>query len=108
MLDIDDIADVVASAVSEATEPLRKEIAELRAREALIGERGPEGPAGKDADMDVVRGWVAEGVAAAVAEIEPPKGVEEKRDFSDQEFASRLSLMLGKSVEIGYCRDDQR
>ena len=66
MFEIDDIADVVAEAVREATAPLAKRIAELEARpavKAMQGERGEKGEPG-EVDMDAVKVLVDKAVAA--------------------------------------------
>jgi hypothetical protein len=72
MLELDDIANVVAGAVREATAPLLKRIDELEKRELLLpekgeaGEPGPEGkqgPAG-EVDMDALNTLVVAAVAA--------------------------------------------
>ena len=73
MFEIDDIADVVAEAVREATAPLAKRIAELEARpvvKAMQGERGEKGDPG-EVDMDAVKALVDEAVAA----IEMPEPI---------------------------------
>lgn len=54
MLDIDDIADVIASAVREASEPLLARIDALEKRELLLPEKGDPGEPGV-VDMDAVQ-----------------------------------------------------
>lgn len=73
MLDLDDIADVVASAVKAATAPLierldaqAKLIADLEAREMPTTIKGDPG----EVDMDAVREIVAELVAPAVLDVQ--------------------------------------
>jgi len=79
MLDLNDVADVVADAVREATAPLLKRIADLETRELVLpskgetGEKGEPGAPGKDADMDLVKQWVSEGIAAAVEALPTPE-----------------------------------
>lgn len=72
MLDLDDIAEVVAAAVRDATTPLLARIDALEKRELLLpekgdpGEQGPqgnEGPAG-EVDMAAVKALINEAVAA--------------------------------------------
>lgn len=70
MLDLDDIADVVAAAVKEATAPLVARIAELEQREVPAAQPGLDG---KDCDMAAVERMVAERVASAVAAIPPAR-----------------------------------
>lgn len=79
MLEIDDIAEVVAGAVREATAPLLKRIDELEKRELLLpekgdpGEPGPQGepgPAG-EVDMDLVRELIVSAVGAGMASLPP-------------------------------------
>lgn len=48
MLDIDDLAGVIASAVKDATAPLQARIAELEARAPLKGDKGDTGERGLD------------------------------------------------------------
>jgi len=83
MLDLDDIADVIADAVLEATTPLvariaeleardftpiEKRVAEIEAKQIEVGETGPE-----IITLDVVSGMVTDAVAKSVAEIELPQ-----------------------------------
>lgn len=72
MLDLADIADVIADAVRDATTPLLARIDALEKRELLLpekgdpGEQGPqgnEGPAG-EVDMAAVKALINEAVAA--------------------------------------------
>jgi integrin beta 3 len=72
MLDLDDIAEVVATAVREATTPLIARIDALEKRELVLpekgepGEPGPQGepgPAG-EVDMERVKALIDEAVAA--------------------------------------------
>lgn len=70
MLDLDDIADVVAAAVKEATAPLVARIAELERREVPPPQKGLDG---KDCDMAAVERMIGQQVASAVAAIPPAK-----------------------------------
>src|SRR5690606_33983793 len=69
MLEIDDIAEVVASAVREATAPLLARIDALEKRELLLpekgepGEQGPQGEPG-EVEMDQVKALSEAAVAA--------------------------------------------
>lgn len=83
MLDLealgDGLADLVLDAVQRATAPLHKQIADLQARApapAEKGDKGDPGEPGRDGvapSVDDLRPLVLEAVAAAVADIPPPK-----------------------------------
>lgn len=83
MLDLealgDGLADLVLDAVQRATAPLHKQIADLQARApapAEKGDKGDPGQPGRDGvapSVDDLRPLVLEAVAAAVADIPPPK-----------------------------------
>jgi hypothetical protein len=72
MLELDDIADVVATAVREANAPLLSRIVELEQRALAVpvkGEPGKDGAPGQDGapgevDMDQVKALIADAVAA--------------------------------------------
>lgn len=69
MLDIDDIAEVVAGAVREATQPLLARIDALEKRELLLPEKGEPGEAGPQGepgvvDMEAVKALIDAAVAA--------------------------------------------
>lgn len=89
MLELDDVAEVIAGAVRGATEPLLARIDALEKRELLLpekgdpGERGETGPAG-EVDMGVVKALVD----AAVANI-PPAERGEKGDRGDDGLAGK-------------------
>ena len=76
------MVEVVKGYVDRQTAPLIARIAELEAREmpaAIQGERGEKGEPGEPADMEMVKQWVAEGVAAAVEAIPAPEAKEGER-----------------------------
>ena len=69
MLDLDDIADVIAGAVREATQPLLARIDALEKRELLLPEKGEPGEAGPQGepgivDMAAVKALIDDAVSA--------------------------------------------
>lgn len=102
MLDIDDIADVVAGAVREATAPLLARIEVLEQRELVppakgdIGERGPQGeqgPAGV-VDMNAVKVLIDDAVAA----LPPPEKGEPGRDADMEDIQRRIDIAVKSAV----------
>lgn len=81
MLDLDDIADVVAGAVREATAPLIKRIGQLEARElpqAFKGAVGPRGEPGEkgdagEVDMAAVEALILGALQRAVEALPAPE-----------------------------------
>jgi hypothetical protein len=75
MLELDDIAEVVAGAVREATTPLLARIDALEKRELVMpekgepGDQGPQGERGSDAEVDMEA--VKALIHAAVADLPP-------------------------------------
>lgn len=82
MLDISDIADVVAAAVKEATGPLLARIEALETRPPVQGEKGERGDAGPQGE----RGASGVGVSAA---------------FRDQKGHLLLTMSDGSVCDIG-------
>lgn len=105
MLDIDDIADVIAGAVREATAPLLDRIDALEKREMLLpekgdpgepGQPGETGPAG-EVDMDAVKALVAEAVSAIPPAEKGDKG--EPGDGVDMaEVGERIETAVKSAV----------
>ncbi|UZW54053.1 hypothetical protein NUH86_10955 [Sphingobium sp. JS3065] len=80
MLELSDVADIIAEAVKVATAPLHSRIAALEDRElpeAIPGEQGPQGEQGPAGEVDMDR--VKEMIDAAVAAL-PPAERGEKGD----------------------------
>jgi|SRR6478609_2252143 len=77
MLELDDIAAVVAGAVREATTPLLARIDALEKRELLLPEKGDPGA---DVDMDEVATRIEVAVKSAVAALPVPKDGEPGKD----------------------------
>lgn len=81
MLELADIADVIADAVKEATVPLLKRIDELEKRELPAperGEKGEPGPQGEpgpagEVDMEAVSAMIADAVKSAVEALPAPE-----------------------------------
>lgn len=76
MLDMEVLAQEIASIVDDAVAPLRDEIAALKAAklpEPINGKDGRDGTDGKDADMDAVASLVDERVKAAVDALPAPE-----------------------------------
>lgn len=108
MLDIDDIAAVVANAVKAATAPLIERldaqarlIADLEAREMPEAVKGDPG----EVDMEEVRGILSDLVSAAVATIPAPQDgksidPDEVRQMVEQAVAALPTAQHGKSVDM--------
>src|SRR6187551_2718209 len=80
MLELADIADVVADAVKEATAPLLARIDALEKRELVLPEKGEPGDAGRDVDMGEVGSLIETAVKSAVAALPAPKDGEAGKD----------------------------
>lgn len=112
MVDIDDIADVVAGAVKAATAPLierldaqAKLIETLEAREMPTAIKGDPG----EVDMDQVRGILSDLVSAAFATIPAPqdgKSVdpEDVRQMVDEAVSALPPAKDGESVDMDALR----
>lgn len=108
MLDLDDIADVVASAVKAATAPLIERldaqarlIADLEARDMPVAIKGDPG----EVDMEEVRGILSDLVSAAFATIPAPqdgKSVDpnEVRQMVEEAVAALPPAKDGESVDM--------
>lgn len=105
MLKIDDIAEVVADAVREATTPLLARIDALEKRELVLpekgdpGEPGEPGPAG-EVDMDAVKVLIDQAVSALppAEKGEPGEHGADGQDFDMAEVAERIEKAVESAV----------
>lgn len=77
MLELDDIADVIADAVREATAPLLARLDAMEKRELVPPEKGEPG---RDVDMDEVATLIERAVGTAVGALPKPKDGEPGKD----------------------------
>lgn len=103
MLELDDIAEIIADAVKDATAPLIARIADLEQRELVLpekgdaGEQGPQGepgPAG-EVDMDAVKALISDAVAALPAAEKGEPG----RDVDMDDVQRRIDVAVKSAVE---------
>lgn len=80
MLEIDDIAAVVAGAVREATGPLLARLDALEQRELALPQKGDKGDDGRDVDMAEVAARIDMAVKSAVEALPAPKDGESGKD----------------------------
>jgi hypothetical protein len=103
MLDLEDIADVVASAVREATAPLLARINALESRDLALpgkgeqGERGEKGEPG-EVDMAAVKALIDDAVAA-LPQAEKGEAGSPGRDCDMAEVANLVQNAVKSAVE---------
>lgn len=105
MLDLDAVANVIASAVREATAPLLVRIDALERRELVLPVKGEDG---KDVDMAEVTERIDSAVKAAVAALPPPRDGEDGNDgvglaeaLKDAEGHLVLVMTDGRTKNLG-------
>lgn len=102
MLEIDDIAEVVAGAVREATAPLAERIDALEKRELPSVLKGDPGEPGKDGDpgpagqvdMDAVKSMIDEAVSA----LPPAEKGDPGQDVDMEDVATRIETAVKSAV----------
>ncbi len=105
MLDLEDIADVIATAVRDATAPLIERIAVLESRTMEFPVKGDPGKPGADVDMDVVKRLIAEEVVMAVSTLPPAEkgdpGVGLAGALIDRDGSLVLTMSDGSTQNLG-------
>jgi hypothetical protein len=106
MLDLADIADVIADAVKEATTPLLDRIDALERRELVLPEKGDPGEPGLpgekgepgEVDMEAVRSLIGEVIAALPPAKKGDPG-EPGRDVDMDEVGTRIETAVKSAVD---------
>lgn len=111
MLEINDLAEVVADAIKDATAPLIQRIAELEAKAAAIperGEKGEPGEPGQSVDMAEVQNSIEQAVESAIKALPAPKDGSDGKDgvglvnaLRDETGALVLVMSDGSTKNLG-------